>query len=368
MAAIVASGHPLAAHEEVPGVRPVIDSIEPPLPAGVVVQTAISVADQLVVENTTDTELVVLGEAGEPFLRIGKEGVFANLKSPTWYRSNDPSGTAAPPADADPKAEPVYGRASREPAWGWFDHRMHRTRLSGAPSVESADTPVRLESWEIPMRYGTTAVLVKGHREFRLPPGAFETKVLKFPDGLPVTALGGGAVPLLAASIGRSVDVPITIIGEQGEPMARLSSRVIEVNESSPTYVFTAESKGGYRRNGPVGAGEAPRWSPMGAKNQFSWLERRAQIVTPDGTGTPGQEQRWTVPVLVGDTAGAIEGVTTWVPSKVPVVAGGDPPGPDDSRDGSADWPVYVGLAAAAGGLTLAVYFGVARLRRPRAG
>lgn len=364
-AAIVASGPDAGAHEEVPGVSSVVDSIQPALPAGVKVQTLVSVADQMVVENRTDTELVVLGDAGEPFLRIGPGGVHANLNSPTWYRSNDPTGTATPPERADPKAEPVFARASKEPTWGWFDHRLHRRALAGAPAVDDADKPVRLEEWEIPMRYGSTAVLVKGHREYRFPPGAFAADVVSTPAGVKVAALGGGSVPLLALTATAASTQNVTVLGEGGEPMARLTPTGLEVNEASPTWVFTAESKGGYRRVEPVGAGEPPRWVKSGG-NQLSWLERRAQVVTPDGIGRPGQRKTWTVPVLVGDTAGAIEGVTTWVSSKLP-----ERPVPEVEVKGPSEgdgWPVQVALGAVGAAAVVGVYFGVARLRRRRAG
>jgi hypothetical protein len=293
----------------VPGVRAVVDAVEPALPAGVTVQTVISVSDQMIVENRTPTDLVVLGEGGEPFLRIGPQGVFANVKSPTWYRSNDPTGTAAPPKDADPAAPPSFARASAEPSWGWFDHRMHKVTLSKAPTLKAA----RLESWEVPMRYGDTAVVVKGHREYKPLTGAFDAKVLKAPAGLRALALPG-VVPALAVSVAGAGPV-VTILGEHDEPMARLSAAGgLEVNEASPTWVFTAEARGGAPRTGAVGPSEPPRWVKQGGGAQVTWLDRRAQLVTPDGEGRPGQQKRWRVPVLVGERPGAIEGVTAWAP------------------------------------------------------
>lgn len=293
------------AHEEVPGVKAVIDAIEPPLPAGVTVQTVISVTDQLIVENTTSTDLFVLGEAGEPFLRIGPQGTFANVKSPTWYLSNDPTGAAIPPASADAAAAPLFARVSKDPTWGWFDHRLHRTVLASAPAVASPDRPVRLEDWTVPMRYGELAVSIKGHREYAFPGGSFVASVGRSPEGVRAAALPGGTVPALALSrVGPST---ITVLGEGGEPMARVSDAGLEVNEASPTWVFTAEAKGGASPDGPVGAAEAPRWRTLPGAPQLVWLERRAQ------GAAAGRERRWSVPVLVGDRRDAIEGVTRWV-------------------------------------------------------
>lgn len=301
-------GGPALAHEEMPGVKAVLDSITPPLPAGVTVQTAISVSDQLVVQNTTGVDLIVLGEAGEPFLRIGPQGTFANIKSPTWYRSNDPTGAAVPPESADPKAEPVYARVTTDPSWGWFDHRMHRTTLTKAPAGAAPDKEVRLESWLIPMRYGGTPVAVQGHRAFELPGGRFEATVVRSPAEVRAVAFNG-TVPAIGLFLhnAKTSAVTVTVLGAEGEPFARLSAAGVEVNEASPTWVFTAQGKGaGYQPTGAVGAKEPPRWKKESTGDQVTWLERRAQVVNP------GESRGWEIPVLVGERADVISGVTKW--------------------------------------------------------
>jgi hypothetical protein len=356
-AAVLAPGGPAAAHEEVPGVKAVVDSVTPALPAGVTVQTVISVSDQLIVENRTSTDLLVVGEGGEPFLRIGPQGTFANVKSPTWYRSNDPTGTAAPPpaASSDPLTPPSFARVSPEPSWGWFDHRMHRARLATAPAVKDPLKPTRLEEWEVPMRYGTQDVVVKGHREYQLPAGSFRPSVEKAPAGLRVVALPG-VVPGLALFAPAGTPV-VTVLGEGGEPMARISGSAVEVNEASPTWVFTAEGTGGYVPSGAVSAAEPPRWKAAGASSQVTWLERRAQV---QGTGTPGQEKRWEVPVLVGERRESIVGVTRWVPTSLP-----GPTGTTAARrsahDGPSPW-LWFALGAGVAGV---VVLGRLLLTRP---
>ena len=41
----------------------------------------------------------MLAEHGEPFLRIGPDGVEANLASPSWYLTNQPFGAGQLPAE-----------------------------------------------------------------------------------------------------------------------------------------------------------------------------------------------------------------------------------------------------------------------------
>ena len=363
VAAIVASAglSPVEAHEEVPGVSSVIDSITPALPAGVTVQARISVADQLIVENTTDVALVVIGEAEEPFLRIGPDGVFANVKSPTWYRSNDPTGAAKPPDDvaANPRAEPVWARVTAETSYGWFDHRLHRGRLTRPPAVQDRDKPVVLEEWSVPMRYGEAPVTVKGHREYKFPSGTWTARVIGSPPDLNVHAIGG-LIPALTVFRANDADrrAPIVILGEQGEPMIRLTADGAEVNEASPTWVFTAEAKGGFVRSGLVGAAEPPRWVRQPSP-QVTWLDRRGQMASGAFEGHEGDKLVWRVPATVGGRRVEIVAETRWTTA--------EPPPSSRPGDDGDDRPWWQGWALwAVGGLViLGVVGGRMWLTRP---
>jgi len=77
---------------------------------------AASVTAQLVVANPTATELAALDGNGQPFLRIGPDGVLANLASPCWYLSNSPNGDADVPAEAQTGARARWARVAAEPA------------------------------------------------------------------------------------------------------------------------------------------------------------------------------------------------------------------------------------------------------------
>lgn len=364
VAAIVASGAgPAGAHEEVPGVRAVLDRVEPPLPDGVVVQARISVADQLLVENRTDTNLFVLGDDGEPFLRIGPEGTYANVKSAAWFRSNDPTGAAVPPDDVDPKAEPVWARVTPEPVWGWFDHRLHRGQLTRPPAVDDPDKPVVLEEWTVPMRYGETAVSVKGHREYKFPSGFFTSRVMAHPSELDVFALNG-IVPAVAAAKTSTAGETVTVLGEGGEPMLRWTAAGAEANEASPTWVFSQEAKGGYRRTGAleaVGANEAPRWVRLRSP-QVTWLDRRGQLAVEGHEPKIGDRKVWRVPVLIGDQRGEIVAETHYGEVATPEAPIDD----DEGGGGGGGWPWWQSvLIGGAAGLAVTLLRGKLRLTRP---
>jgi hypothetical protein len=300
-----------SAHQTVPGVVDVLDRVVPPLPAGVTVQVAISVSDQLVVANPTATDLVVLGDEGEPFLRIGSQGTSANLRSPTWYRDNDPTGStpAPPPPKADATAAPEFVRVSTEPNFGWFDHRLHRQAMSSPIVVRPGQNVVQLGSWSVPMRYGGHAVQVLGHREYRHPLGVWAQSVQAVPAGVQVVALPGLVPGLFARLAG---DQPVTFLGQEGEPIAKLEKSGASVNVASPTWAFTVRAKTG---TAPPPATTSPQWVVDSPNPQVTWLDTRGQGPEPPVGRPPAVRSiTWRVPVLVGDKRAEIVGRTDWVP------------------------------------------------------
>jgi hypothetical protein len=81
----------------------------------------------LLVENRRPETLLVLGQGGEPFLRIGPEGVHANLRSATWRRSARSSGHVEPSQTAlrasDAMGAPDWQRVASVPRFGWIEPR-----------------------------------------------------------------------------------------------------------------------------------------------------------------------------------------------------------------------------------------------------
>ena len=364
-AALLAAPGRVAAHEEVPGVRAVLDAIEPALPAGVTVQVRISASDQLIVENTTAKELEVLGSQGELLFRIGPGGTLANLRSPDWYRSLNPGGLAEVPPEADPKAAPRLARVTKDPAWGWFDHRLHEVPLTRPPDAEGRDVVI-LETWEIPMRYAGADVSVQGHREFRPRSGEFGYEILDAPEALQVAVLPG---PVPAVSVKAPGDERIEVLGAAGEPFARFDDSGVEVNTASPTWALTDAGRSGAEAPEPQGVGEAPRWRREGASRQLTWLEQRAvyEPGTPPAeaakAGEPTDLFEWEIPVVVDGAPGTVRGLTRWVPRASTASTGGGPAKPG-SPDGGGDDPLLVGGLLGGAGLALAaIAWLVSRMR-----
>jgi hypothetical protein len=354
---LVLPAAPAAAHAADPRVVTVVDAVEPPLPAGVVVQVQAGIASQVVVANPTATELSVLGRDGQPFLRVSRAGVLADLDGREFYETSNPvgSGSAAPARvqgrDLPPRFVPI-GRAS---SWGWYDHRLHPSQLA-AP----ADTtrPARLGEFVIPLRYGSTEVAVRGHVEFRPLRGTFEVTADLAPEelsGVTVQVLQSNRLPglFLTNTTRRS----FTILGRDGEPFARFGPRGLEVNEASRTRVEDQQARGATTATPST----TPQFALLGGAS-LSWLDPRLRYPSeapPEDAlrrDEPTTVGRWEVPVEVEGRRTALRGEIRWIPS------GASTARPEEQRVGL----LVVGGLLAAGVLAAGVLL-VRRAARARA-
>src|SRR5687767_11573897 len=57
-------------------------------------------------------DLIVDGYDGEPYLRVGDDGVFTNLRSTATYLNQSRYASSAPPSMADNTAEPSWSKLS----------------------------------------------------------------------------------------------------------------------------------------------------------------------------------------------------------------------------------------------------------------
>ncbi|HEY2429295.1 MAG TPA: hypothetical protein VGI06_10215 [Acidimicrobiales bacterium] len=136
-------------------------SVSPALP-GLAVRT-VDLASFLEVTWTGSPPLVIQGYAGEPYLRIGPDGVYRNRLSPSTYLNVTRTYYATIPAYADAKAPPQWVKVSSGRTVLWHDHRIHW--MGGRTPPEVAAAPGQFHHvfpWSITMTEGTTTVHVKG--------------------------------------------------------------------------------------------------------------------------------------------------------------------------------------------------------------
>jgi hypothetical protein len=169
------------------------------VPTGLRVDVAGSPLSTVVVDASgLRGEVVVVGVAGEPVLRIdaGSGGVEANEASPTWVARN------GAPVGASGEAPPRWRRVALSRTYAWTDPRV--TVPTGLLTDEVlADTrPRTVGTWSIPLRIdGVPATVVGTHRwvpDARLAP--------RFPAVEVVTAAAGAVAVLVALGVRRSAN------------------------------------------------------------------------------------------------------------------------------------------------------------------
>ena len=317
-----------SAHEAGAGVRYRITSVSPEVD-GLTVQVVRGLAGQLVLGNDTGEVVEVLDDAGEPFLRIGPDGVAADVASPTWAASDRPFGLRAGDPSTERADQARWVTLSASTSWGWYDHRLHGQQVT-APA--DATAPVVLETWAIPLRVGDRDVTVSGET-LAGPPLGFVTPRLisdRAPaPGVSVTLLPGQTPGLLlAVDEGHEA----LVRGEAGEPFLHFADGTVQVNAASPTWHRTG---GGQAQAVDVDAEAEPVWQRVADGQRFGWIEPRAIAPEVDGNPEDGAVlATWAVPVEVDGTSTSMLGELRWARN------------PDVAADGGVPW-LNIGLAAA---------------------
>lgn len=152
--------------------------------------------DELLALESLEREVVVLGYSGEPYLRVGPDGVFRNANSPATYLNEDRFRIELPPGvNADPDAAPEWQQVSSGSSYAWHDHRVHlmTTTLPGPVEADPGSRQV-VQQWSVPF-------LVEGV------PAEVQGELVWVPGPSPWPWLGAGLLVTLGALAGiRSSD------------------------------------------------------------------------------------------------------------------------------------------------------------------
>jgi hypothetical protein len=194
MGSVVASAGPAAAHTlggaQPTDYRSVVLGVVPQVP-GIDVRL-LDLGRRVELRNGTAQDVTILGYDGEPYLRVGPQGVFENRRSPAVYLNRLlPAGQqAVVPKTADPTAPPEWHRTGSGGVVRWRDHR---TRWEGpTPPAVQADTSTQhvVSNWAINLDQTTSSAVVRGQIVWVPPPSTLPWWLI------------AGALALLTAAIG----------------------------------------------------------------------------------------------------------------------------------------------------------------------
>jgi hypothetical protein len=361
----LAGAMPAEAHGADPSVDDAVSGMVPSTP-GITFSIIDSVAPELSATNTTTQPLDILDRFGDPYLRIGPHGAQGNLNSAEFYRSVDPSGSArVPDRAAKPGSPPSWIQLSTDSSWAWFDDRV-RGDISSAPTdVVASHRRTTLAVWSIPLAYGGQHARLDGAVVYAPAVGGAAARLTSPLHPAPdlTAALETGAYPdLFVADNGPD---PLLILGQSGEPFARLSPGGVDVNVRSPVHVADAIARGRTPEAAPSAAAP-PEWQHVSDQPSYDWLDPRTRY--PGSTPSsrvllaPGRTvlQHWSVPVVLGAQRLSLDGVVEWVPAPDARTVLASEDAMPAHRGGSAGRWVVLGLVGAA----VLVGLAVVRIRR----
>ncbi|SCL29130.1 hypothetical protein GA0070616_3825 [Micromonospora nigra] len=198
LAALAATAAPALAHgADAPDgtdYRVSVTSLEP-ADAGLRVRV-VEAGARLELTSTGGRTVEVVGYSGEPYLRVGPDGVYENLRSPATYLNRTIAGQTRVPAEANPAAPPDWRRIGDGPTARWHDQRaLWLEAAPPAPVRADPDREHRVRDWVVPLRVGGEAGQIRGALDWVPPPDAYTWWV-----GITLGALAVGAAGLLPAA------------------------------------------------------------------------------------------------------------------------------------------------------------------------
>lgn len=161
-------------HGELPvsNYRTRVTSIEPDV-AGLSVRV-IDAGGRLELTWHGEGDLIVSGYEGEPYLRVGADGVFTNLRSTATYLNQSRYATDPIPATADNTADPTWSKVAGGRTAKWHDHRAHWMSPQPPPEVLADPDHERVvfPAWTIALDADGTPVTITGDVTWVPPPSS----------------------------------------------------------------------------------------------------------------------------------------------------------------------------------------------------
>lgn len=271
------------------GVRPTLSALPPTL-AGVQVQLTETLAPQLLVENQTGKTLIILGQDGQPLLRLSPAGSEANTRHPEWLKTYLPGGL--PGRKPETGTSPLWKMVKKSPNWGWFDTRLQ-------PAGRKAG-----QTWQIPVVLDGKAAEIKGSFQDSIQAGYWQaswTYLPKLPDGVSLMLIPGQPYGLMLSNNSAQA---VTVLGRQGEPFIRVSAQGTEAYLASPLWQETAAQQGLRSRQGQ----HSEPWVKLNSTQRHTWVEPRTR-----GRNGQTQPQHWEIRLQAGTQQLVAKGVSRWV-------------------------------------------------------
>jgi hypothetical protein len=191
-----------------------VTAVEPSVPGLVLAIT--KAGESLTLTNHTGKTVVVIGYAGEAYLRITSTGVDENIAS----LSSSLNGSLiieGLPQPQEYEQHPQWRHVSDQPTFTWHDHRIH-WMAQQRPPVVAADPhhPHKVLDWKVPLRVNGEPVTVKGELDWK---------------GLPTLSTFVIALIALAGAVGVALAVAMAVALRKEHLATRVEHEPAPVND-----------------------------------------------------------------------------------------------------------------------------------------
>jgi hypothetical protein len=162
LVALCAAAPAAVAHEGNPNYRSEVRAIAPAV-AGLDARV-LNFDDRIEFVYSGDSDLIVEGYRGEPYLRFRPNGrVELNRRSPAGYLNEDRFAQVEVPASADRAAQPDWRVIAENGRYDWHDHRIHWMSEGTQPSkIEDESERTKIFDWRLPIEAGGRPATVSG--------------------------------------------------------------------------------------------------------------------------------------------------------------------------------------------------------------
>ena len=223
--------------------------------------------NEILVEFTGKGKLEVLGNDGEPFIRITPSGVYANWDHPMWYKVQTAGPRPLPEWVTDNKLESKWELVSKNNYYGWYDKRLEKT-------------DEHLDKWNVAIALNGKRSDISGYFKSLAPP-AKRTLVTVDNASSPIADLNAMAIPGAERAIRVSYegDHHMVVLDEHQSPMLRFSPSGVEVNTHSK----------GWQALGRAPAKTDRQWVKVSSQAAYTWPDSRLDKQSDGG---------WKIPVF----------------------------------------------------------------------
>jgi hypothetical protein len=164
--------------------------------------------------------VTVLGQAGEPMVRFGPNGVEVNLASPTWAFSGRFQGQP-PDGVVDASAPPRWKLVDPSPRLSWLEPRAQYSPGTPPSDVMQKQEPTDLVHWTIPLVIASQRVTVDGVTRWVPNQAAGSPSKVVQAAARPRHGSSGLSVPIIASMAAGG----LALVGGAGFALTKLRPR-----------------------------------------------------------------------------------------------------------------------------------------------